>query len=90
MRFNLSKLSRPFSSHVQKGSLPAFPRTLSELESSVKSCLSINDELNSTNISDPEYFKRRKEVIETSAKYHIDEEKLPVIEFTQDERRMWY
>jgi hypothetical protein len=70
--------------------LPSFPRTLSELESSAKTCLSINDELNSTGINDPEYFKRRQEVIEKSAKYQIDEETIPKIEFTLDERRLWY
>ncbi len=80
MKFNLSKVSRPFSTRLQ--TLSRFPKTLSELESSVKTCLSINNELNSSEINDPDYFKRRQEVIETSAKYHIDEETLPKIVFT--------
>ena len=93
MRFNLSKLSSQYSFSTNILRLPAFPRTLTDLETSVKTCLSMKDELKegSTDIIDEEYFKRKQEVIETSATYHIDQQtSLPIIEFTLDENRLWY
>lgn len=82
--------TRPFSTQVTQRH--KFPQTLSDLQSSVKTCLSIQDALSNQkdreNI-DTSYLVRRNQVNMISAEYDVHSEDIPKIDYNEDERMIW-
>jgi hypothetical protein len=82
--------TRPFATQVTQSN--RFPQTLSELQSSVKTCLSIQNGLSSQmdreNI-DSGYLVRRNQVNRISAEYDVHSEDIPKIDYNEEERMIW-
>jgi hypothetical protein len=82
--------TRPLSTQVTQSH--RFPQTLSELQSSVKTCLSIQNGLSSLmdreNI-DSSYLVRRNQVNRISAEYDVHSEDIPRIDYNEEERMIW-
>jgi hypothetical protein len=82
--------TRPLSTQVTQPN--RFPHTLSELQSSVKTCLSIQNALSSQmdreNI-DSRYLVRRNQVNRISAEYDVHSEDIPKIDYNEEERMIW-
>jgi hypothetical protein len=82
--------TRPLSTQVTQPN--RFLHTLSELQSSVKTCLSIQNALSSQmdrEKIDSSYLVRRNQVNRISAEYDVHSEDIPMIDYNEEERMIW-
>lgn len=72
--------------------VPWFPKSINDLNSMGRKILSANEELASDHpgFNDETYRKRREEIVGISNSYNIqDGEKIPIVNYTEEEKRVW-